>query len=788
MNFKVIGTEAPRPDGREKVTGAAVFVADLRMPGMLHARVLRSGQAHARLRRVDVSRAQALDGVKAVVTGARFQRPFGICITDQFPLARDKVRFAGEPVAAVIAVSEQVADEALKLIEVEYDPLPVVLDPREAIRPGAPLLHEDLGSYARVAGINPCPGTNIFHHFKIRRGELEETFHRADHVVDREYEFPSVHHVQLEPHGAIARLSPGGDLTVWSSSQAPFVVRHTVSRLLGLPASKVRVVVPYVGGGFGGKSDVTIEPLAACLATAVPGRAVRLVLAREEMFDGTVIGRGLYARYRTAVTREGRIIGEEILLTLNGGGYGDYAVNIVGGAAASATGPYEIPNLKIDAYGLYTNTPPTGACRGYGHPEVHWACERQREIIAREMGIDPVEFRLRNILGPGKSNALGQIMEEDHGRVDLCIRKVVEDLAGPRYFAGRGHGPGGRPAVRRGKGIAAFMKAPVMPTNAQSGAIIRLNEDGGATVSVGAVEMGQGTYTALGQIAAEALRLPVEMVRVVPFVDTEVSPYEWQTVASHTTWAVGNAILMAAADVLDQLKVAAGAAFGVSPEELEAGEGKIFLREAPVVSLPYSRLALGCTRSDGSAVNRPVIGRGTFVPSGLTYPDPETGQGNPAADWTFGCQGAEVEVDLRTGEITVLKLVTAIDAGRIINPLLARGQVLGAAAQALGSTLFEKLIYSEAGIMRNRSLTDYKIPGPEDMPLQTRVIFVETPEKTGPYGARGLGEHGTVGVPPAIGNALANALGADFYALPITAADVIRALKGKGGGLRAQTF
>lgn len=788
MSHRALGKEVPRADGFEKVTGQAVFVGDIRLPGVLHAQVLRSSHAHARIIRLDVSRALALPGVKAVVTGQDCPSRIGICLTDQYPLARDRVRFFGEPVAAVIATSELVARQALDLIDVEYEPLPAITDPREAMKPGAPLIHDELEDYARLPGFNPQPGTNIFHHFKIRRGDPEKAFAQADLIVEREYGMPSISHVQLEPHGTIAQMVPGGQMTIWSSTQAPFIVRSSVAKLFRLPPARVRVIAPYLGGGFGGKSDVTIEPLVACLAMAVPGRPVRLMLTREEAFMGTVIGRGLYARVKTAVTRDGKILGEEINLILNGGGYGDYAINIVGGAALSATGPYEIANLKIDSYGVYTNTPPTGACRGYGHPEVHWAIERHRDIIARELGLDPVEFRRRNLLGEGKVNALGQVLREDNGRVDLCLDAVIAELGGSpsgdsvRATTGSrsaAAGAGTVPHVRRGTGIAAFMKTPIMTTNAQSGAIIRLNEDGTANVSVGAVEMGQGAYTALAQIAAEALRLPPEKVRVVPFVDTEFSPHEWQTVASHTTWAVGNAIILAAADVLCQLRKAAARVWGVRHEDLSIADGKVFLTDDPSQVLTFGQLAVGYTLPSGEALNDPIIGRGSFVPRGLVYPDPVTGQGNAAADWTFGCQGAEVEVDTRTGEITVKRLITAIDVGRVVNPLLARGQILGGMVQAMGSALSEQLIYSADGKMRNHSLTDYKVPGPEDIPTEMKVIFIETPDHTGPFGSRGLGEHGAVGVPPAIANAIANALGIEFFNLPITAGDIVRALKGE---------
>ncbi|HHY94865.1 MAG TPA: xanthine dehydrogenase family protein molybdopterin-binding subunit [Firmicutes bacterium] len=767
-----IGTGVRRVDGLEKVTGQARFVADMLLPGMLHARVVRSPHAHARIVSIDVSRALALPGVKAVVTGEDCPDRIGVCIKDQWPLARFKVRFTGEPVAAVIATSEEVARKAASMVGVEYEPLPVVLDPEAAAAPGAPLVHEDLGEYWHLPTVFPRADSNVFHHFRLRRGRVEENLARADLVVSNRFVFPSLNHVALEPHGAVAQYIPGQGVNIWTSSQAPFVVRSVVARILGLSPSAVRVVVPYVGGGFGGKSDVTIEPLAAVVAQMVPGRPVRLVLDREEVFVGTLVGRGLVAYLTTGVTSDGRILAEKITLYWNGGAYADYAVNIVTGGGYNSPGPYEIGNIWVDSLGVYTNTPPTGACRGYGHPEVHWACERQREILARRLGLDPVQFRLQNCLAPGKVNSLGQVIREHNGRLDLCVRAVAGELGG-----GAGTGHMGSPYRRVGRGLAVFGKSPVMASNAQSGALVRLNEDGSATVSVGAVEMGQGVYTVLTQIAAEVLGVPPDRVRVVPFVDTEFSPYEWQTVASHTTWAVGKAVMLAAQDALEQAVAVAANLLDVRPDDLVAGGGRLFVKDNPENGVALADLAVGYAHPDGRAASDPIIGRATFAPRDIQHPDPETGQGNCAASWTFGCQGAEVEVDTQTGEILVRKLITAIDAGRIINPSLARGQVVGAMVQAMGAALSEHLIYSRAGKMRNATLTDYKIPTALDIPDEFRVIFIETPDASGPYAARGLGEHGAVAVAPAVANAVSGAAGIEFLELPMTAERVIELLR-----------
>ena len=764
---EVVGRTELRVDGLEKVTGRARFLSDLSLGRKAFARVLRSMHAHARIRQLDTSRALSAPGVKAVVTGSDCPDRIGHAIRDQYPIARDKVRYWGEPIAVVIGATPEAAEAALPLIDVEYEALSAILHPRDAVEEGAPLIHESLADYHRDSAIHIVPDSNICHHYQLRRGDVDVAFAQAHVVVESAYWVPWIAHVQLEPHGA-AVLWDGEAFTIWSSSQSPFFIRETISTLFSISPSKVRVVIPYVGGGFGGKSDVTIEPLLAVAAWAIPGTRVQLLLTREEMFYGTVVGRGAWGRIKTGVDRDGHLLAQEAELYFGSGGYADYSVWICQGGGHNATGPYHVPNLRLDSFGVYTNTPPTGAYRGYGHPEVHWMAERQMDQIARRLDIDPGELRFRNLLQPGKVNALGQVMQDYNGRADLCLQ-AVQEVLGAKQLASA-------PTRERGHGIACFMKSPVMRTNAQSGAIIRFNEDGSVTVYTGAVEIGQGANTVLSQIAAEALSLPMDMIHYAPRVDTDFSPHEWQTVASHTTWAVGNAIRLAAADALQQLKAAACGVLGVPIENLEARGGRVYPQGQPDQFIPYAELATGYRRPDGSAVNPPIVGRGTFVPQGLTFPDPATGQGNLAASWTFGCQGADVEVDLDTGQVSVLRLISAQDAGRVLNPDAARGQVEGAMIQALGAALTEKLHFEADGRIQNWSLTDYRIPTSSDVP-HMEVIFIETEDATGPYGARGLGEHGIVAIPAAIANAVADALDVDFFEIPISPEMVLEALE-----------
>jgi len=769
MNYNTIGKSIPRTDGPIKTTGGALYTADLNFPGMLYAKVLRSPYAHARILSMKTDAALSKEGVIAVVTGEDVPRRIGVAVTDQLPIAKEKIRYAGEPVAVVVAISEKAAWRALKFIEVEYEILPHVIYPQEAILPDAPLIHEDFNDYKLAPYVYP-EDKNIYHHFKVRKGDYVSAFSEAYKVLEGDFWSPYLHHVQLEPHCAITYYSHDNSLTMYATTQAPFVVQQCISELLDIPLHHVEVNVGYLGGGFGGKSDVTIEPLMACVAKKVPGRFIKLLLTREEMYEGTSLGRGAYCRYKLGLSKDGRIIAFEAKNYLGSGGYSDYAINVVSGLGMAATGPYAIPNVKVDAYGVYTNTPPTGAFRGYGHPEVHLAMERMMDIAARSIGMNSSEFRLKNLLIEGKINGIGQRMTKASGNIELCTKKIIDEL----YSCPK---PDKGAHIIVGRGIACYMKTPIMPSNVQSGAILKLNGDGTINLSLGAIEMGQGTHTALGQITAEALGIPFENIHVNQVVNTSCSPYEWQTVASHTTWGAGNAIIVAAENLKQKLKEASAAMWEINANEVEIINDYIKRRDTGE-TISWRDIAAGYKKTDGSGVTTHLIGEGYFVSKHVTNPNIETGQGNSAADWTFGSIGVELGVDIRTGEIYLYRLLNAIDAGRIINPKLAKDQVMGAMMMAVGGAISEKVIFGEKGSIRNKNLVDYKTPGIEDIPDNIDVYFIETPEETGPYGARGIGEHGTVAVAPAILNALYDAVSIEFYQLPVTAEKIFYALHG----------
>ncbi len=773
MEYKFIGKEFKRVDALSKLTGRARFLADIILPHMYYGIFLRASIAHGEILDIETEDAKNVEGVKAIVLGRDFPHNYGHLIKDRPIFAFDKVRYYGEAIGGVIAKTEEAARVAADKVKVSYKPLPIITHPKESLNNKEVIIREVSPTPDMV--YRPVKGTNIFHYDVVKRGDVEKGFEEADIIVESEFNIAPINHVQIEPHGAIALWDEDGSLTVWSSTQAPFTVRYFLSDIFELPLNKVRVIAYYVGGGFGGKSDVGIEPMVALLAKSVPGHPVKVILSREEVFHGSFLRGNFWGRVKTGVKKDGKIVSEKVEFAMGGGGSGEFGGTVVDGAFKSAVGPYEIENVHAVGYGVYTNLPPTGAFRGYGHPETHWMIERQRDIIARKLGIDPVVLRKKNILKPGSINIIGQKIEEHNGNLEKCLDLVVEELDWPNNI---GH-IDKKNKKAYGKGFALLQKSPVMPTNAASSAILKLNDDGTVNLTVGTQEIGQGIDTALTQIAAEALGISPEKIKLVPYRDTDLYPYEWQTVASRGVWSVGNAIIMAADEVKHKMRKVAKEIFSVDEEDIVVEDGLVFPQGEKEKAITYKDLAIGYTLPEGSGIGGPIVGAGYFIPEGLVYPDPETGQGNSAAEWTFGAQGVEIEVDLITGKVKILKAVTAIDAGTIINPENARGQVVGAMAMALSIAQREAIVISKEGKIRNDSLTDYKISTIRDVPSEYKVFFVETEEETGPFGARSLAEHGMVAMAPALANALYNALGVEFFKLPITFEDIALAIDEK---------
>ncbi len=763
-DLRYVGKSVSRFDGIDKVTGAARYTHDLVVPGMLHAAVLTSPHASARIVHIDTATAVALPGVRAVLTGEGLSYRLGLYMQDKCILAREVVRYQGEPVVAVAADTLDVARAACRLIEVEYERLDPVLDPREAMDEGAPLVHPKLGDYEHMHGVFfPKAGTNVAHQQKIRKGTFDEAFESSDITLTTSFYNPPVQHVPMETHASIAQALPGDRAEIWTSSQSPYTVRHLMSVAFGLPHASIRVHVPYVGGGFGGKAGLGLEPLAYVLSKAAAGRPVRVVATREEEFNSLPSRQGLHSTIEIGCTVDGRIEALKATYVWDAGAYADYGINIGRAAAYAGGGPYAIPNCWIDSFVVYTNKVFGTAYRGFGHLEVLWGIERAIDMMARKLEVDPVVFRRLNLLKAGDTTITGEPFTSGHGSPVGCL-----DAAAAAIDWGTPSAASETPGKVRGKGIAALHKAPAMPTFTSCAAVIKLDEDGGADVLVSGVDYGQGTYTVLRQIAAEELKIPIERVHVTWECDTAFSPYDWQTVASRFAFMGGNAVIEASEDCLRQIRSVAARALDVSPEEIVCEDAAAFSLDRPERRIPYAKLALGYTFPNGNSIGGPVIGHGRFIATGLTHLDPKTGQGLPAQYWTYGAHGVEIEVDTETGEIEILKIATAIDAGKVLNPKLAAGQVVGGVLQGLGSALWEGFRFDEKGRLLNPSLTDYKIPTAKDLPRTTQQILLEFPQPDGPYGARGIAEHPMISVPSAVGNALYDALGIEFTTLPLS--------------------
>ncbi|MFH1018638.1 MAG: xanthine dehydrogenase family protein molybdopterin-binding subunit [Pseudomonadota bacterium] len=774
-DLKFIGKSVQRIDGLEKITGAAKYVDDIDFgPNLLYAEIVESPHAHARIKSIDTADAAAVEGVVRVVTGEDFPYRFGLYMKDRYVFAQDVVRFVGEQVAAVIARTPKIAKQAAKKVRVEYELLTPVFDPVKAVEDGSTLVHPELGEYPHVPWFFPKAGSNIAHHRKIRQGDTEKAFREADLVVEETYTVPRYAHCAIEMHGATGLMDHSGRLTVWTASQSPHTQRNLFAETLaplGFAHKDIRVITPYVGGGFGGKAGVSMEILAAAMATAVKGNPVKVLWSREKEFYNTYQRQGVTAKLKLGVKKDGTITALDYTLYWDAGAYVEYGANVVNAAGLSATGPYRVPNIKIDSVCVYTNMPPGGPYRGFGYSEFLFGLESHINQAARKLKIDPVEFRRKNAIREGDKLAYGGKMNPS-GLVQ-AIDKVAEAVDW-----GKKEKPSA-PNKAIGKGFALFWKSPAMPPNAGSSAFLKFSEDGSLNIMVSGMELGQGLLTVLAQIAAEVLTVPPSKIRVET-PDTDRNPYEWQTVASHVTWGCGNAVKIAAEDARDQIFTTVERALGFKTEDLYLEDEKIKSRKERSWSLALKDVVIGgIPMKDGTYRGAPVLGRGMFMPEfSSAISDPETGQGGkPNVHYTVGAAAAIVEVDKETGKMKVRKVALAVDGGKIINPDLARGQVIGGILQGLATVLYEDMRFNEKGRLLNPNFADYKIPTAMDIPNEVIPIFIEVPQPDGPFGVRGMGEHTMIPAAPMIAGAIEDALGIRFTSMPITAEKVALALK-----------
>lgn len=775
---KYIGVSVPRVDGVKKVTGAAKYVGDMKWPRMLYAKCVKSPYAHAKILSIDVSAAKALKGVHDVITGDYYTKRGGLYLEDKNFLAVNTVKFCGEPVVAVAAETPEIAEAACELVKVEYEPLPVINNPMEGMAKDAILIHPELHTYKVVPIFHPQAHTNISHHHIIRKGDADAAFKYAEehpdeyYITEHEYHVPHVQHTPIENHIAVAQYEPDGKCTVWASCQSPYAVRQALSASFDIPLNKMRIISPYVGGGFGAKAGTTIEGIIIPLAMHSKGRPVMMEYTREEEFVNSYVRQGVYTKIKTAVRKsDGKFLAVQNNFYWDGGAYTEYGVNIVKASGFASTGPYEFDNVKTDAYCVYTNNPVGGPYRGFGMCEIHFGIEQNIDEVAKEIGMDPIEIRRVNGLAPGKSTGTGEIMKS------CGFLEALDQVAEAIQYDKPCDPPSG-PHKVRGKGIAGGWKSPSQPTNAGSAAIIRMNEDGTFFLMTSGHDIGQGSDTALTQIAAEVLCCDPSKF-TIRTGDTDHTPYEWQTVASRITYCAGNAIKLAAEDLKEKLLDLAQIKLGYIKRELYLEDGWIINRNHPESRMPMSDLALGLAFEAGSGYGGPAIGVGTFtLPNNINY-DPATGYSpKPAAFWTTAVAGAEVEVDTETGIIEVKKMVESCDPGHIVNPELYKAQVEGGMMQALGTVLFEELKLKDGKVL-NKSFVDYKIPTIDNAPETFIAMGVEHPEETGPYGARGIGEPAMVPGAPAIANAIYNATGCRFTEMPITPERMLKALQEK---------
>lgn len=751
-SFCVVGTNPRRIDGVEKVTGQAKFTADLALEGLLHAKVLRSPLPHALIAAIDASLAETFPGVVAVLTRADLTGidPFyGHCLRDRPLIAIDQVRYIGEPVAVVAAESEAAAHEALGLIAVRYEELPVLATVADALSEGAPLLHENVagvGEFHEMAGVGDTEKSNICHHERFTKGDIAAGFAASDEIIEETYDFPMIYHYTMEPHTTIAKVT-SDSVTLWTSSAHPFLIRSEIAHMFGYAQKNVEVIVPFVGGAYGGKSYFKIEPMVVAMARKTNGRPVRVAQSVAESML-TIRRHSARCRIKSGVKRDGRIVAREAEVIMDTGAYADNGPRVAKRVANRVHGPYDIEHCKIDVLAVYTNTVPAGSMRSIGGPQSIWPLESHMDTIAEKLGLDALELRLNNLLRSGQ-------------RLRDGAKAMDADFAMGLNRAARGIGwnEPKKAAAGRALGLAVGVTdSEAMPVSV---ALVRLLADGSVIVLAGSTEVGQGTRTILCQIAAEELRLPVERV-TMRGTDTDYTPFDRSTGASRSTTVMGNAVKAAAEDLRQQLIEAATEYFKTSQHVIELKDGEVI---ADGKRVSYAKAVSAYFGMPGGE----LVGRGYIRPGGGM--DTQL-----PVFWETGMGGVDLSVDEETGEIELHSYVSVADVGKAIHPEQCRGQDEGAAVQGLGHTLFEAMVYEGAQLL-NPNLIDYRVPCFTDLPRVFESELVENQDGPGPYGAKGMGESGIVSIAPAVGNAIARATGVRMRELPLTPERVWRALR-----------
>lgn len=766
-----VGAPIAQLESSEKLSGRAHYIADLYRPGMLHGAILQSPHAHARIRGYELRAALALPGVSAIVTGDDLDAAhrMGAFIKDEPALAKGKVRYVGEIVAGVAADTELIARQAVRLIKVDYEELPAVLDPAAALQPAAPLIHEDAAAYAAVfdAGTqgNLCSRTSF------REGSIEPAWAECDVVVESTYQTQAQAHVSIEPCGALAEIDAAGRVTLWSANQSVFRVQANVCESLGLPMTKLRCQTPHIGAGFGNKMESHVQPMLVLLAMKAR-RTVKLILSREEDFETVRARHPVTIRMKTGAKSDGTLLARETELLLDGGAYGDDSPGVLGYALLMNCGPYNIPNVHAHGRVAYTNKLRCGAFRGFGVPQVTFASEQQLDELAQRLAMDPIALRRRNMKRPGDTWFGGQAIHSN-GLAE-CL-DVVEHESNWQKARSQVEAMGAVASdTRRGFGVALSSHISGLLA---SGAVVRMLEDGSVLLNTGAVDIGQGSNTVLTQICAQALQLPMDRVAIAS-PDTDGSPYNWGTTASRVTYVTGRSVVAAAAEVEQKLKEHAGEMLECSVDDLELlPGGKVAIKGVAQQSVSFGAISGRAHWAAGG----PIIGTHSWVFDQKTFdPKRAVAVGLPFPQigiFSFNAMVVEVEVDLVTGKVRVPRAWSACDVGRAINPTMATGQIEGAFVQGMGFALTEEMVWDGARLA-NPSLMDYKIPTFAELPESLQAYLIESDEPSGPFGAKSVGEIGINGVAAAIANGVANALGVRLRQLPLSPERVLNAILG----------
>ncbi len=742
-------------DSVTKATGQAKFTADLSLPGMLIGKLLRSPHPHARILNIDVSSAQKLTAVRAVVTGkdtAGKTYGSGAAFCDEQALAVDKVRFVGDEVAAVAAVDEDSALEALSLIKVDYEPLPAVFDPEEAMKPGAPSIHQ--------------VENNVSLNCNFNYGQVDEAFSLSERVFEDEFNTQGVAHCPLETRAALASADSSGKVTIWTSTQGPNYVRRDLAITLDIPLGQVRVIKPFVGGGFGGKREMLALEFCAALLSKKTSRPVKIAYHREEEFSATRRRHPMTLYIRTGMKKDGTILAKDCRVVADGGAYNGRGPQIVAAGVSWLNLVYRFQNCRYQGFHVYTNKEPASSMRGFGNTQVRFADDCQMEKIATELGIDPVELRLKNARQAGDVSPQG-------ARVTSCgLSECLRQVAQHSQFKSKWG------KLPRYRGIGAACAAYVSGSKQffphdSSSAFVQLIEDGTVCLLTGASDIGQGSNTVLAQIAAEELGIGLNDMTVIS-ADTDVTPLDLGSYASRVTFIAGNAVKAAAADAKKQLLEVAAEKLEASPQDLEIKDHRIYVKGSPDKGISFKEMVRASLYSERGM---PILGRGYYNPPS-EFPDFKTGIGNRSPTYSFGAQVAEVEVNPETGQVKVIRITAAQDCGFALNPMSVEGQIEGSLQMGLGQAFYEDLKYDKGDLL-TPSFIEYRMATALDMP-EIQCYLVESIDPEGPFGAKGISEMPQVPTSPAIVNAIYNAIGVQIKNLPVTPEKILAALeKGK---------